>query len=217
MDYARLLSRYFERSFRAQGGEVVAAADYEQAAQAVPRLEAAGDAGTSPAESVDVLFVAAGPADAAPIVRRLRAAGYQQPIMGGDSFDSESLVQAAEKTGGKVYYTTHAAVGMSSASRAVRRFDASFHAAYGRPPQNAFASLGYDAIGLVASAIRRADSVKPSKVRDALQATRHFPGVTGTLSYDGKDRVPRKKVTVVCVGRRPVVVAQFTPGFVPRP
>ena len=137
--------------------------------------------------------------------------------MGGDSFDSASLIQAAEKTGGKVYYTTHAAVGMSSASRAVRRFDASFQAAYGRPPQNAFASLGYDAVDLVASAIRRADSVKPSKVRDALQATRHFPGVTGTLSYDGKDRVPRKKVTIVCVGRRPVVVAQFTPGYVPRP
>ena len=164
-----------------------------------------------------MLFVAAGPADAARIVRRLRAAGYRQPVMGGDSFDTASLVQAAEKTGGKVYYTTHAAVGMSSASRAVRRFDASFQAAYGRPPRNAFASLGYDTVDLVASAIRRADSVKPSKVRDALQATRHFAGVTGTLSYQGKDRVPHKKVTVVCVGRQPVVVAQFTPGFVPRP
>ena len=161
--------------------------------------------------------MAAGPSDAGAIVSRLRAAGYQQPIMGGDSFDSASLIQAAEKSGGKVYYTTHAAVGMSSASRAVRRFDASFQAAYGRPPQNAFAPLGYDAVGLVASSIRRADSTKPSKVRDALQATRRFPGVTGTLSYNGKDRVPRKKVTIVCVGRRPVVVAQFTPGYVPRP
>ena len=279
LDYTRLLAKYFERSFRAQGGNVVASADYKRAAEAVPRLEAADDTGsstsgesaasgsessgdasgesndgsgqgsssessgdgdgastatatgtatgagtatatstrTSPARSADVLFVAAGPADAARIVRRLRAAGYDQPIMGGDSFDSASLTQAAEKTGGKVYYTTHAAVGMSSASRAVRRFDASFQAAYGRPPENAFASLGYDAIGLVASAIRRADSVKPAKIRDALQATRHFPGVTGTLSYDGKDRVPRKKVTVVCVGRRPVVVAQFAPGYVPRP
>ena len=247
MDYTRLLAKYFERSFRAQGGIVQTMADFTLPAEAVPRLESAGDesgesetdedegggsstasatatgagaattTGTGPAGSADVLYVAAGPADAAHIVRRLRAAGYQQPIMGGDSFDSASLVSAAEKSGGKVYYTTHAAAGMSSASRAVRRFDASFQAAYGRAPQNAFASLGYDAIGLVASAIRRADSVKPSEVRDALQATRHFPGVTGTLSYDGRDRVPRKKVTIVCVGRRPVVVAQFTPGYVPRP
>ncbi len=106
---------------------------------------------------------------------------------------------------------------MSSASHAIRRFDASFQAAYGRPPQNAFAGLGYDAIGLVASAIRRAKSIKPAAIRDALQATRHFPGVTGTLSYTADDRVPHKKVTVVCVGRRPVVVAQFTPGYVADP
>ena len=296
MDYARLLGRYFERSFRAQGGQVVVSADYQKASHAVDRLrgkseptdeqspgsggedasggsadessagesgavvssgdesndsESGGDGngessgasdegdsstssssspttaatpdvtvtgtGTDPAARADVLFVAAGPEDAPRIVRALRRAGYRQPIMGGDSFDSEALIQAAEKTGGKVYYTTHAAVGMSSASNAVRRFDAAFESAYGRPPQNAFAGLGYDAVGLVAAAVKRADSVKPAKVRDAIQATRHYVGVTGTLSFAGKDRVPHKKVTVVCVGRRPLVVAQFTPGFVARP
>ena len=301
LEYTRLLAKYFQRSFRAQGGQVVVTADYKDASHAVDRLrgqaepadeqttsddgdsssggsstgassgsasgssdksesdggesgdgEKSGEASGSesgggasesssptasssptttataptagatsarkdPAATADVLFVAAGPEDAAAIVRSLRRAGYRQPIMGGDSFDSKALIQAAEKTGGKVYYTTHAAVGMSSASNAVRRFDASFESAYGRPPQNAFAGLGYDAVGLVASAVRRADSVEPSKVRDAIQATRHYPGVTGTLSYDGKDRVPHKKVTIVCVGRRPVVVAQFTPGFVAGP
>ena len=280
LDYTRLLAKYFERSFRAQGGQVLVSADYGKDESAVDRLrgkepvtddEDGGDGGSSdgdsngdgsdgsdgsgdesdgnsnqesndesdgststtledtttvaaarsatsdPAATADVLFVAAGPEAAAAIVRQLRRAGYRQPIMGGDSFDSTALVQAAEKTGGKVYYTTHAAVGMSSASNAVRRFDASFEAAYGRPPQNAFAGLGYDAVGLVASAVKRADSVKPAEVRDAIQATRHYHGVTGTLSYDAEDRVPRKKVTVVCVGRRPVVVAQFTPGFVAKP
>ena len=275
LDYTRLLARYFQRSFRAQGGSVLVTADYEKARDAVQRLAdgatgpgeessssegesgtgdedgssaagsgsdsgsgsgsgeggesgkggaddsgsgaAANGSGTTRAAEADVLFVAAAPEDAARLVRRLRAAGYRQPIMGGDSFDSEGLITSAEKTGGKVYYTTHAGVGMSSASRAVRRFDAFYQAAYGRPPQNAFAGLGYDAVGLVAAAIRRADSVKPSEVRDALQATRHFPGVTGTLSYAGDDRVPLKKVTVVCVGRRPVVVAQFTPGYVAEP
>ncbi len=284
LEYARLLARYFERSFRAQGGQVLVSADYGKDESAVDRLqgrkepaadgsgsgsesggggrdgdssggnssddgESGGESDGSsdqrsndqgggsttttvavtttgadstgapldPAATADVLFVAAGPEAAAGIVRQLRRAGYRQPIMGGDSFDSTALVQTAEKTGGKVYYTTHAAVGMSSASNAVRRFDASFEAAYGRPPQNAFAGLGYDAVGLVASAVKHAESVKPAEVRDALQATRHYPGVTGTLSYYDEDRVPRKKVTVVCVGRRPVVVAQFTPGFVAKP
>jgi ABC-type branched-subunit amino acid transport system substrate-binding protein len=189
----------------------------DETSSETPAPESAGAGQANQAATADVLFVAAGPEDAPRIVRALRAAGYRQPIMGGDSFDSAALISAAEKSGGKVYYTTHSAVGMNTASNAVRRFDASFQAAYGRPPQNAFAGLGYDAVGLVASAVRRADSVKPAEVRDAIQATRHYPGVTGTLSYDGEDRVPRKKVTVVCVGRRPVVVAQFTPGFVASP
>jgi branched-chain amino acid transport system substrate-binding protein len=223
LDYSRLLSRYFERSLRAQGGQVLASAGYGKDDEPVALLgddDADGEeedveAGT--AAGADVLFVAAPPEDAATLVRQLRRAGYTQPIMGGDSFDSSSLIEAAQKTGGKVYYTTHAAVGLSSASRSVRRFDASFHAAYGRPPQNAFAGLGYDAVGLVASAIKRADSVRPSDVRDAIQETRRYHGVTGTLSYDAKDAVPHKRVTLVCVGRRPVVVAQFMPGYVAEP
>ncbi len=187
------------------------------AAAASPEPYGSSPAPTALAAAADVLFVAAAPADAASVVRALRAAGYRQPVMGGAGFDSDGLVRAAEKTGGKVYFTTHAGVGLSSASHAVRRFDASFQAAYGRPPQNAFAGLGYDTVDLVASAIRRAGSIEPAAIRDALQATRHFPGVTGTLSYAGDDRVPHKKVTVVCVGRRPVVCAQFTPGYVAAP
>ena len=68
--------------------------------------------------------------------------GARQPIMGGDSYDTPELIAAAEKTGGKVYYTTHAGVGMSAASRAVQRFDTSYQSTYGLPPQNAFAGAG---------------------------------------------------------------------------
>ncbi len=230
LQYTRLLADYFERSFRAQGGKVLASwsttsapkklrAAYRTAAEKAEaeRLTlASGELPTSPAEA-DVVYVAV-PPDAAPQwVRRLRSMGARQSIMGGDSYDTPGLIAAAESTGGKVYYTTHAGIEMSAASRAVKRFDSSYESTYGLPPQNAFAALGYDAIDLVAAAIKRADSVKPSKVRDALMKTRHFPGVTGTLSYVGKDRVPRKKVTVVSVGRRPVVVAQFVPSFVADP
>lgn len=169
------------------------------------------------AHAADLLFVAAGPEDAPDIVRRLRAAGFTQTIMGGDSFDDRALVKAAATTGGGVYYTTHAAPRLPTANAAVRRFSASYDAAYGRPPQNAFACLGYDAVDLVAAAVAKADSVRPAAVRDALQATRHFVGVSGTLGYTADDRVPHKRVTIVYVGRRAEVVRQFTPHLVPQP
>ena len=220
----RALSRYFQRSFRAQGGRVLATAAYEKESEVTQRLAEARkraadrDARTGAgAAGADVLFVAADPADAATVVRRVRLAGYAQPIIGTDSFDSATLVAIAVRTGGDVCYTTHAAVGISSAGRAVRQFDTSFRTVYGRPPQNSFAGLGYDTIGLVAAAIRRADSATPADVRRALQRTRRYPGVTGTLGYDRGERLPRKTVTVVCVKRRPVVAAEFTPAHVADP
>jgi len=220
----RALSRYFQRSFRAQGGRVLATAAYEKESEVTQRLAEARkraadrDARTGAgAAGADVLFVAADPADAATVVRRVRLAGYAQPIIGTDSFDSATLVAIAVRTGGDVCYTTHAAVGISSAGRAVRQFDTSFRTVYGRPPQNSFAGLGYDTIGLVAAAIRRAASATPADVRRALQRTRHYPGVTGTLGYDRGERLPRKTVTVVCVKRRPVVAAEFTPAHVADP
>jgi branched-chain amino acid transport system substrate-binding protein len=150
-------------------------------------------------------------------VRKLRAAGFGQPIMGGDSFDNPQLVGAAEESGGGVYFTTHAALGLPHSTPAMRRFSAKYAAAYGRSPENAFAALGYDTVNLVAKAIRRAKSAAPDKVRDALLQLRAFNGVTGPSSYAGDTFVPVKSVTVVAVGREAELAMQITPIYVPAP
>ena len=226
MDYTRLLQRYFGQSFTAQGGKVVLRAGFHSGEYDVAKLLAPpagegddeGDDGESaPPLRAQLLFVAAGPDDAGPLVRKLRAAGYRQPIMGGDSYDNPQLIKAARRTGGGVYFTTHAALGLAHSTVAMREFASLYQSAYGRPPENAFAGLGFDAVNLVARAIRRAKSADPRKVRDALLKTRGFAGVTGILSYAGGSLVPRKAVTVVEVGRRAELAAEITPVFVPEP
>ena len=127
MDYTRLLQRYFGQSFRAQGGRSSCASvstpesatspscwhrPAERHRQAKPRTD--DEAATVAPPKAQLLFVAAGPDDAGPLVRKLRAAGYRQPIMGGDSYDNPALIEAARKTGGGVYFTTHAAFGLAS-------------------------------------------------------------------------------------------------------
>jgi branched-chain amino acid transport system substrate-binding protein len=226
MDYTRLLQRYFAQSFTAQGGRVVLRVAFHTGEHDIAGLPApsgghAGDEGDEGATAAplkaQLLFVAAGPADAGPLVRKLRAAGYRQPIMGGDSYDNLKLIQAARKTGGGVYFTTHAAFGLPHSSTQMRRFTAWYRSAYGRPPENAFAGLGFDAVNLIARAILRAKSADPKKVRDALLETRGFDGVSGGLSYAGGSLVPRKAVTVIEVDRRAEVAAEITPAFVPTP
>lgn len=213
-DYTRLLEQYFSSSFRAQGGRVLAEIpftgdDHDAFAEFNRRKTAA--------TSADLLYVAVGPDAAAPLVRRLRAAGYRQPIMGGDSYDSDELRHVAEGCGGNVYYTTHSPLGLQDITVALHRFSTRYEAAYGREPESSFACLGYDAVQLLAHAVVAGESALPVKIRDALRATRHFTGSTGILSYTDDERVPRKQVTVVHVGSRASLAALFTPSFVPEP
>jgi branched-chain amino acid transport system substrate-binding protein len=68
---------------------------------------------------------------------------------------------------------------------------------YSRPPESAFAALGYDAVKLIADAIGRAESTDGPAIRDALQATKGFMGATGEISYPEDGRIPQKSVAIV--------------------
>jgi len=155
MDYTRLLQRYFGQSFRAQGSTVVLRAGFHTGEHDIAKLLAppGGQSGGESAlpQRAQLLFVAAGPDDAGPLVRKLRAAGYRQPIMGGNSYDNPELIEAARETSGGVYFTTHAAFGLAHSTIAMRKFTTWYRSAYGRPPENAFAGLGFDAINPVAN------------------------------------------------------------------
>jgi branched-chain amino acid transport system substrate-binding protein len=57
-------------------------------------------------------------------------------------------------------------------------------------------SLGFahDAVFLLADAVGRAGALEPSKIRDALAATKDFQGVTGTITMD-QNGDPVKPIT----------------------
>jgi branched-chain amino acid transport system substrate-binding protein len=217
----RLLARYFIESFRAYGGKVVLVRGFKSGDKDVAALmrpaadEDADDNG--PPVRVHLIYLAATAGDAGPMVRRLRAAGVGQPIMGGDSFDNQALISAGERTGGGLYFTAPAALGLAHSTRQMRTFSARYTSAYGRTPENAHAALGYDAVNLIAKAIRKAKSADPARIRDELLKLDAFTGVTGELAYPNGAHVPLKQVTVVSVGRQAELAAQITPVFVPKP
>jgi branched-chain amino acid transport system substrate-binding protein len=67
-------------------------------------------------------------------------------------------------------------------------YKASYEAATGQPVST-FGGYGFDGIQLVTEAIRRANSTDGEKIRDALEATKNYVGVTGVYTMTPTDHL----------------------------
>jgi branched-chain amino acid transport system substrate-binding protein len=92
----------------------------------------------------------------------------------------------------------------------VRDFAARFHAAYGARP-DALAALGHDAAALAFDAVARAGSASGAALREALDRTRAFPGVTGPIAFDAHHDAVKPGVILCIQGDRAVYVATVAP------
>ena len=193
MDFTRALSTFFRERFVERGGELVGddffmMGDTDFSAQ-IARLQAIDPA-------PDGVFVSAIPGEAGLSVKQIREAGITYPIVSGDGFDTElvSTVPGPDLAN-DVFFSSHTY--RADDRQVVADFVAAYEEEYGRPPENAFSPLGYDAIGLVAEAIEAAGSTEPSAIRDALAAIRDYEAVTGTISYTRETMVPPKPVAII--------------------
>lgn len=195
MDFTKALSKFFKERFTARGGEIVAEdffmmGDTDFSAQ-IARLKAVQP-------PPDAVFISAIPSEAGLSVKQIREAGLDLPIVSGDGFDTELVATVpGPELANDVYFSTHTY--RADDRPEVLAFIEAYRAEYGRDPENAFAPLGYDALRLVADAIRRAGSAEPKAIRDALAATRGFEGVTGEISYTRPSMVPPKPVSIISV------------------
>jgi len=214
-DFTVLLAGYFKERYTALGGQILGEDTYAGGmldfSQQIARVLALP---TPP----DMLYVSAGPDDIGRLIKQMREAGLDQPIFGGDGYDTPLLLDTAGAAAHDTYFTTHVFLDPSQAPPLVRQFVADYEAEYGVPPDTAFAALAYDAVMLVASAIERAGSAKQKEIADTIELTDGFPGVTGAISFTPGTHIPEKEVTIVhIVGDKPTLAAVIKPQEVPAP
>jgi branched-chain amino acid transport system substrate-binding protein len=214
-DYTRLLARYFRERYTELGGEIVGEDTYAGGTtDFTTQIEHILALPTLP----DILYVSAGPDDIGRLVKQLRDAGVDRPIVGGDGYDTPLLLEDGGTGADDVYFTTHAFLDPQQGTPRQRQFIADYRAEYGVPPETAFAALGYDAVMLVADAIERAGSAKRKRIPSALEATDAFPAVTGAISFGPGLHIPEKEVTIVkAEGGQLGLAAVLQPQRVPEP
>ncbi len=115
---------------------------------------------------------------AGPLVSQLRAAGITAPIIGSQAFDAQKLIEIAGPAVEGVYIV--AGLDRDRDSAELKSYLADFQKRAGYPGENVGATV-YSAVALMADAIKRAGSLDPQKVRDALAATKNFPHLAGDL------------------------------------
>lgn len=182
-DYSMSLTKAFKKTFAQQGGTVV-----------IERTYSTGDTDFSGAISAlksgdpDAIFMPGYYGEVAIVVKQARQAGLNVPFLGGDGWTSESLIPNAGKAIEGCFFCDHL---VSDA------FKAKYKAKYGAEADS-MAALGYDAAGLLADAIKRAGSTDGAKVRDALAATKDYPGVSGNITLD-KNRNASKPAAIITI------------------
>jgi branched-chain amino acid transport system substrate-binding protein len=127
------------------------------------------------------------------ISNQTKQLGIKAPLLGGDGWDAPQLWQLGGASLNGNYISNHYSV--DDPSPAIQKFVADFKGRYGVQP-DALAALGYDAMKVLADAIKRAGTTENTKLRDAIAQTKDFPGVTGKITID-KDRNAVKPAVVL--------------------
>jgi branched-chain amino acid transport system substrate-binding protein len=189
-DYSVGLQTFFRENFRQLGGEIVAEQSYSE-----------GDSDFHAqltqikAVNPEAIYVPGYYTEVGTIARQARELGITVPLLGGDGWDSPKLFEIGGDALNGCYLSNHYSV--DDPSPAVQKFVGAYKARYKQTP-DALAALGYDAAKILADAMSRAGSSEGPKVRDALAATKDFPGVTGKITIN-KDRNAVKPAVVLKV------------------
>lgn len=132
------------------------------------------------------------------ICQQARRLGLKEPLVGSDGWDSAKTAEIGGDAVNGCYFTNHYST--EDPRPEAQEFVAAYKSKYHTTP-DALAVLAYDAARILADAIDRAGSTAPGKIRDALAATRDFPGAAGATSFTA-ERNARKPICIIKIENR---------------
>jgi len=202
-DYSVGLSKVFAEEFAKLGGTIVGEQSYSEGesdfrAQLTQLKSLAPEGIYTPGYYTDVGTVA----------RQAKDLGLKVPLLGGDGWDSPKLTEIGGEALNGSYFSNHYSA--DDPNPVIQKFVGDYKKKFGEVPDG-LAALGYDAAKILFDAMGRAGSAEEAKVRDALAATRDFPGVTGRITID-KDRNAVKPAVILKIeGGKYVYVETIKP------
>lgn len=193
--FSRSSAAAMRAGIAAQGGSIVAEVDLAKGA--------ATDVAALRGQPIDVFLVTPLVDAAVPVLRAIRDAGFAQPIVGGNGFNTPDIARLAGAAIEGAYVGAAWNPGVDTATS--RAFTQAFTAQNGTAP-DLFAAQGYTSILLLFDALKRASATTPPALRDALASTRDLDTPLGRLSMSDRREATHPPVTQQYRGGKLVVV-----------
>ncbi len=189
--YSQGLSAAFKTQFEKLGGKIVDEEKYNTSDTAFQ-----GQLNQMKTKNPDGVFMSGYFTQVGSIAQQARAAGITAKFLGGDGWDSPTLL---DKGGSAIvggFMCNH--YNNKEDRPEVKEFLKKWGAAHGgKEPGTTMAALGYDAAMVGLDAVKRAKSPDSAGVIAALDETDNFPGVSGAITLKGGNGNPKKQALVV--------------------
>ncbi len=128
----------------------------------------------------DAIIYTGDGAEGAQVIAEMRKMGIKIPMVGAEDLMVPEFTGLGAATAGTVVY---GGFNEDSDNPRIKAFVANFKKKYNRMPSRV-AALSYDAYYMMAQAIEKAKSLRPSHIRNALAEIKDFEGVTGKTTMD---------------------------------
>ncbi|HEV2864255.1 MAG TPA: ABC transporter substrate-binding protein [Pyrinomonadaceae bacterium] len=204
-DYSKGMSQFFEEEFTRLGGRVIQKQTYTQTDS-----DFKGQLTSIRSAAPDVIFVPGYYGQVGVIAKQAKELGITAPLLGGDGWDAPQLWDLGGAALNGSYMVNHYSI--DDPSPAVQKFVAAYKAKYSGTAPDAIAALAYDAMNVLADAIKRAGTTDPAKLRDALASTQNFAGVTGSININAQRDAVKPAVVFELRDKKLVYKETIQPG-----
>ncbi|MEO7598384.1 MAG: ABC transporter substrate-binding protein [Opitutus sp.] len=202
--YSVGLSNVFRARFKALGGEIVAEQKYVEGDKDF-RAQLTAIRAAKP----DVIAATGFYTEAALICIQARSLGLDVPVIGGDGWEAPQLVELGGQAVEGTYYSTYFSADNNAPE--VMDFVERYQKRWNNEKPEGVSALGYDAVYLIVDAMKKIGTTDGPKLRDAIAATKDFPGVTGRTTLDAHRNSEKAAVMLVVKNGRTEFFQSVTP------
>ncbi|HUX12910.1 MAG TPA: ABC transporter substrate-binding protein [Spirochaetia bacterium] len=189
-DYSVGLAKFFADSFKKLTGDdkaILAELNYNTGDQDF-------SAQLTEAKSLnpDVIFAPGNYTESALVVKQARELGIKTPFLGGDTWETPEFIDVGKASVEGTVFSTFFATEVPITETSKIFLDA-YRKQYSKEPA-AVTALGFDGYLVALDALKRAGTTDGAKLRDAIAATKDFPGAAGMITLDANGDASKSAV-----------------------